>query len=295
MGVTNLPNPIFTYFPVLFLKVTITNSVNAYVDVWLSSTKKHWIALFIALVYLGLWLNFLSQWEDNTLLFFSFHNMNIVQKSGLFSVFHKTKKHDTNLPLCFDAYNTHLCSLELCQTMCHWPDTGVWASQLGNSLPYKNIQWSGRRLCHPRGKYGHEQVYLGSHIVPLHYKEEKRGGEGQRCKIVMDFLFSISVIHNLRVGSPHGGCKMTSEGLKVIKGLWKIYSSHIMWIKIFIHETIAVVLFTWCIFVDFWLFAWLVLRWNSLKWANRNHWLVSQLPIMCAPHIRGWEKALFFF
>lgn len=31
---------------------------------------------------------------------------------------------------------------------------------------------------------------------------EKRRGEGQRCKIVMDFLFSISVIHSLSAEGP---------------------------------------------------------------------------------------------
>lgn len=89
--------------------------------------------------------------------------------------------------------------------------------------------------------------------VPTLYRcntgKKREGGEGQRCKIVMDFLFSISVIHNLRVGSPHGCCKMTFEGFKVIKGLWKIYSSCIMWIIIFIYELIVVVLLTRFIFV----------------------------------------------
>lgn len=57
-------------------------------------------------------------------------------------------------------------------------------------------------MYHPHGKYGHEQVLLGYYTVPLQDRREKRGGEGQRCKIVMDFLFSISVIHNLRIGAP---------------------------------------------------------------------------------------------
>lgn len=147
--------------------------------------------------------------------------------------------------LVFCACKTHLCSLEPLQTTCHLPDIGVWARQWGNSPPYKNTRWSGRRLYHPHGKYGHEQVWLGFHTVPLQYRGEKRGGEGQRCKIVMDFLFSISVIHNPRAGSPQGGCKKTSEGLKVIKGLWKTYSSHTVSMIMFIYEMIAVLLLTW--------------------------------------------------
>lgn len=118
---------------------------------------------------------------------------------------------------------TYLCSLEQCQTTCHWPDTGVWASRWVHSPPCKSTRWSGRRLCHPHGKYGNVQVYLGSHTVPLQCRWNKRGGQGQRCKIVMDFLFSVSVIHTLKVGSPRCGCKMSFEGLKVT--LYNMYSS----------------------------------------------------------------------
>lgn len=71
-------------------------------------------------------------------------------------------------------------------------------------------------MCHPLGKYGREQVWLDYYTVPLQDRGEKRG-EGQRYKIVMDFLFFISLIHNLRFGSPQSDLMMTCEGLKGLK------------------------------------------------------------------------------
>lgn len=113
----------------------------------------------------------------------------------------------TLLHLC----NTYLYSLELCQTRCHLPGIGEWVILSRKILAYRNTQWSGRKSCRSHGKCGHELGYPDLHTVPLPYKRGNTGCQGQKCKMVMDFLYQWFTIWGLE--APQGGWKNASRWL----------------------------------------------------------------------------------
>lgn len=137
----------------------------------------------------------LWQWLLKELLFFSFHIMKTVQRNGLLSKFPVTEIHTSTFSLhvstCaknslvqFGAVPDHVPFAR------HWrvgEPVRKYPSIHEYTIEWEKVEPSKREIRPWAGVPGF------SHCTAAMQEGGKTGCEGQRCKIVMDFLFSISV------------------------------------------------------------------------------------------------------